>query len=178
MIIDLEVLKKMDVFKDWDENTLIRKVKGVEELIRKHTNNNFQNRLKRTTSPSRNSKIQGNDSFYLFNIGDTVQITDSINAGLYVVKEKNRIEKTVTLDSDLFDCSNNIITKVEYPFAIVEGAINMLMWDAEMREKVGIQSETISRHSVTYFSQDNGNQLLGYPIALTGFLKPYMKARF
>ena len=58
------------------------------------------------------------------------------------------------------------------------GAVNMLKWDLENRDKVGVQSETISRHSVTYFNMDGENSSLGYPKSLTGFLKPYMRARF
>jgi hypothetical protein len=70
------------------------------------------------------------------------------------------------------------MTKVEYPASIVDGVINLLQWDVQNRQKVGIQSETLSRHSVTYFAQDEGNQLMGYPSTLLGFLKPYCKARF
>ena len=47
-----------------------------------------------------------------------------------------------------------------------------------MRDKVGIKSETLSRHSVTYYDQDAGNQVMGYPASLMGFLSPYIKARF
>ena len=45
-------------------------------------------------------------------------------------------------------------------------------------EAVGIQSETISRHSVTYFNMDGDNSSMGYPKSLLGFLNPYIKARF
>lgn len=43
---------------------------------------------------------------------------------------------------------------------------------------VSIQSETISRHSVTYFNMEGDNSSMGFPKSLLGFLKPYMKARF
>lgn len=65
-----------------------------------------------------------------------------------------------------------------YPDAIVEGVINLMVWEFQNRSKVGIQSETLSRHSVTYFAQDANNQVMGYPTTLLGFLKPYIKARF
>ena len=45
-------------------------------------------------------------------------------------------------------------------------------------KKVGIASESISRHSVTYVDQTGTNTVMGYPVALMGFLKPYKKARF
>ena len=66
----------------------------------------------------------------------------------------------------------------EYPADVKMGAINMLKWDFENRAKVGIQSETISRHSVTYYNMDGDNSTMGYPKSLLGFLKPYMRARF
>ena len=66
----------------------------------------------------------------------------------------------------------------EYPMDIKMGVLDMLKWDLENRKKVGIQSETISRHSVTYFNMDGDNSTIGYPKALVGFLKPYKKARF
>ena len=70
------------------------------------------------------------------------------------------------------------MTKVVYPEDIKVGIINLLKYEVEMRDKVGIKSETISRHSVTYFDSDANNQVMGYPVSLLGFLKPYMKARF
>ena len=66
----------------------------------------------------------------------------------------------------------------EYPADVKMGAINMLKWDIESRDKIGVASETISRHSVTYVSVDGDNSTGGYPKAVMGFLKPYMKARF
>ncbi len=81
------------------------------------------------------------------------------------------------LSGGLSDCEENIITKIYYPPDVVEGVINMLKWDLESREKIGIQSEKISRHSVTY-TDINESSVMGYPKALLGFLKPYMKGRF
>ena len=56
--------------------------------------------------------------------------------------------------------------------------IDLMRWEAENRQKVGIKQEALSRHSVTYYDQDVNNSVLGYPVSLLGFLKPYMKARF
>lgn len=66
----------------------------------------------------------------------------------------------------------------EYPADVKMGVVNMLKWDLENRDKVGIQSETLSRHSVTYFNMDGDNSSMGYPKSLLGFLKPYKRARF
>ena len=74
--------------------------------------------------------------------------------------------------------SKNLVTKVEYPSVIKKGVIDLMKWELNNRDKVGIQQETISRHSVTYFNMDGNNSVMGYPKSLLGFLKPYMKARF
>lgn len=67
--------------------------------------------------------------------------------------------------------------EIVYPDDIKLGVVRLFEWDEKMRHKVGIQSETISRHSVTYADQ-TANTINGYPAHLMGFLKPYMKARF
>ena len=85
---------------------------------------------------------------------------------------------SITVDRDLFSIDHNLVTKVEYPADVQEGVINLLQWEIENRQKVGIKQETLSRHSVTYFDQDANNQVMGYPVALLGFLAPYIKARF
>ena len=66
----------------------------------------------------------------------------------------------------------------EYPMDVKMGVANLMKWELDNRDKVGVQSETISRHSVTYFNMDGDNSIMGFPKALLGFLKPYMKARF
>ena len=66
----------------------------------------------------------------------------------------------------------------EYPMDVKMGVVNLMKWELGNRDKVGVQSETISRHSVTYFNMDGDNSIMGFPKALVGFLKPYMKARF
>ena len=76
------------------------------------------------------------------------------------------------------DFQRHLTPEGEYPMDVKMGVVNMLKWDLENSGKVGIQSETISRHSVTYFNMDGDNSTMGYPKSLLGFLKPYMKARF
>lgn len=66
----------------------------------------------------------------------------------------------------------------EYPMDIKMGVANLMKWEADNRDKVGVATETISRHSVTYFNMDGDNSIMGYPKALMGFLKPYKRARF
>lgn len=67
---------------------------------------------------------------------------------------------------------------VEFPPDVKMGAINLLKWDFTMRDKVGVASETISRHSVSYSGVSGSDSIGGYPAALTGFLLRYMRARF
>lgn len=176
MIVSVKELMEMTEFIGMSESVLERKLKAIEDLVRAYTNNNFQNRMKRFSAPSSDSLLLGWSK--LLKVGDTVQISESINNGLYVVKAIDRVNKTTTLDAELYDADFNLVTKVEYPAGIVEGVINLMRWEVQNRSKVGIQSETLSRHSVTYFAQDANNQLMGYPVTLLGFLKPYIKARF
>lgn len=67
---------------------------------------------------------------------------------------------------------------IVYPADVKMGVINLLKWELNNRAKVGIASESISRHSVTYVSMSGSDSALGYPKSLIGFLAPYMKARF
>ena len=83
----------------------------------------------------------------------------------------------IEVEGELMDESHVLVTKIVYPADVVDCACNLLEWEAKNRQKVGIQSETLSRHSVTYFAQDAGNQVMGYPVSLLGCLKAYRKAR-
>lgn len=183
MIVKLETLTSMPEFKDVDSAILQRKLNGIEHLIRAYTNNNFQNRAVRFEAQSSGAELTADDRFLsvlpFLKEGDTVEISQStfgVNDGLYVVQSvKGDI---VTVDRDLFPVESNLVTKVVYPEDVQEGVINLLQWEIENRQKVGIKQETISRHSVTYYDQDANNQVMGYPVALLGFLSPYIKARF
>lgn len=174
MIISVENLKK-HIETSLPDEVLEAKLEALELLIRKYTNNNFQNRGFRFNCPVMTTKLYL--STPLLKVGDTVQISETIYSnGIYVIKAVE--DGFMELDKQLIDEFDVLVTKVEYPMDVVLGVVNMLKWDLENRDKVGIQSETISRRSVTYFDQSANNTLLGYPISLLGFLKPYMKARF
>lgn len=174
MIISVDEFKEYVTTSDADQ-VIESKLLAIELLIRKYTNNNFQNRNIRFLADSVGTILNGSSPF--LKVGDTVQISDSrVNDGLYVVTDVN--ESSVVVDKPLFTVAHNLVTKIEYPIDVKMGVINMMKWDMENRDKVGIQSETISRHSVTYFNMDGDNSLIGYPKSLIGFLKPYMKARF
>lgn len=77
------------------------------------------------------------------------------------------------------DFVSRITGEKEYPMDVRIGAIQLANWEISGRNKVGISSETISRHSVSYDSSvSSSSSSKGYPGSLLGFLYPYLKARF
>lgn len=175
MIMTAEEFRAFVPSTDLADPVLEAKLQALELLIRKYTNNNFQQRNIRFQCPVMSQKLYLSTN--LLTAGDTVQITESLYCdGVYAVK--NMDDGFMELDRLLIDESCVLVTKVEYPMDVKMGVVNMLKWDIENRDKVGIQSETISRHAVTYFNMDGDNSTIGFPKSLIGFLKPYMKARF
>lgn len=175
MILSVEELMKHPEFKNQDAEVMKKKLDAVELLIRKYTNNNFQNRNIRFLADSVGTILNGMSPF--LKIGDTIQVTESrVNDGLYVVTDVS--ESSIVVDRPMFAVEHNLVTKVEYPIDVQMGVINLMKWEVTNRNKVGIKSETLSRHSVTYYDQDKNNQVMGYPVTLLGFLEPYKKARF
>lgn len=174
MILSVTELKSYVDVKSMTDEQIEAKLRGLEKSIRNETNNNFQNRKKRFTAPSDDKSILSTNPF--FAVGDTIQISQSINDGLYVI---TAIENNIMqLDLPIYPAESNLITKVEYGDDIKQGVIDIMKWEDKMRDKMGVASETISRHSVSYFSQDASNTLMGYPKAVLGFLEPYYRARF
>lgn len=176
MILSVEKAKALIDLGDWTFEQTERKLKAVEQTIRAYTNNNFQDRGYRV----RASIIGGtltSDALIPFAVNDTVQISDSqLNNGLYTVASTDGASFTV---SDVIkDEQDVLVTKIVYPEDVIDCALNLLEWEKNNRAKVGIQSETLSRHSVTYFNMDGGNSVMGYPASLLGCLKAYRKARF
>ena len=177
MIISVEQAKEFVDFKGWTDAKIERKLKAVELAIRAYTNNNFQDRDYRRTAD-----IVGG-SFYVealtpFDDGDTVQITNSkLNKGLFTIASTD--DASFTVKEAVKDEKDVLVTKVHYPEDVVDCAINLLEWEVNNRGKAGIQSETLSRHSVTYVQQTAGNMVKGYPVSIMCALNPtYMKARF
>jgi hypothetical protein len=172
MIISIEELKKYINTTDSDE-VLEMKLQALEVMVREYTNNNFQKRAYRRTAD-----IVGGlfvcEALVPFKVGDTVQICSKYNDGLYTIETVD--DATFTVKEEVMDEDDVLVTLVHYPTDVKLGVVNMFKWD--MEKKVGVQSETISRHSVTYFNMDGDNSTMGYPKSLMGFLKPYMKARF
>lgn len=176
MIISVEEAKALINFNNWTDKRIENKLKAIEQTIRAYTNNNFQDRGYRVRANIRNGVVMS-DTLIPFKIGDTVQISESqYNNGLYTILATDNT--TFTVSDDIKDENGVLITKIVYPADVVDCCVNLLEWETKNRGKVGIKSETLSRHSVTYFEQDANNQLMGYPVSLLGCLKAYRKARF
>lgn len=172
MIITVADLKKqIDCGNDTDE-LIETKLKAIEAVIRKYTNNNFQERGIRFVGRSSDTKIYGYPRY--FTVGDTVQISASnINDGLYQVVAV--AEDFIQVDRFLFAADQNMVTKINYPADVVQCAVDLYKWKQSMGNKVGIKSETLSRHSVTY--EDSATLFMGYPIGILNGLSLYKKAR-
>ena len=160
MILTVSELKQYITTDDTDQ-VLEAKLQALELLIRAYTNNNFQIRAYRAVA-----------------VGDTLQITESDFMQDELVTVLTVGDSSITVSGELSDESGVVVTKVKYPMDIKMGIVNLMKWELDNREKVGVASESISRHSVTYVDQTGDNTIMGYPVALMGFLKAYRKARF
>ena len=163
---------------DIEDQALEARLQALELLIRAYTNNNFQVRAFRSVAVAMSDGSLMCNGMVPFRVGDTVQISDSELMPDMLATVTSVEGNTITVAEDLYDESGVVITKVKYPHDVKMGVVNLLKWELDNREKVGVASETISRHSVTYFNMDGDNSTMGFPKALMGFLKPYMKARF
>ena len=179
MILTVSELKQYITTEETDQ-VLEAKLQALELLIRAYTNNNFQIRAFRAVAVA---VAQGNKLLFNspvpFKVGDTLQITESDFMQDELVTVVTVAEdSSITVNGDLSDESGVVVTKVKYPQDVKMGIVNLMKWELDNREKVGVASESISRHSVTYVDQTGENTIMGYPVALMGFLKPYRKARF
>lgn len=177
MILSVEQAKELVNLDDWTDAKIEMKLKAIEQTIRAYTNNNFQNRGYRVIADIAGDIFAADKA--PFQEGDTVQVSKSaLNAGLYTIVA---VDDTAFETAELVaDESGVLVTRIDYPADVVACCINLLEWEAKFRDKVGIKSETLSRHSVTYFNMDEGetNSIMGYPASMLGCLKAYKKARF
>ena len=173
MILSVDKAKALISFPNWSDEKIEIKLKAVEQTIRAYTNNNFQDRDYRRTAD-----IIGGlflvEALTPFDIGDTVQISETrLNKGLFTVASAD--DSTFTVEETVKDERDVLVTKVVYPADVIDCCVNLMEWEVNNRGKVGIKSETLSRHSVTY--EDSASMFMGYPASLLGCLKPYRKAR-
>lgn len=149
---------------------------SIEQVIRKYTNNNFQNRNVRFVASSVGNQLNG--SFSYLKVGDTIQISQSqVNDGLYVVQEIT--EDHLSVNRELFEVKFNKITKIEYPEDVIQCAVDLFEWKKEFGSKVGVksESETLSRHSASVTYEDSSSLYMGYPIGILKGLNHHRKAR-
>lgn len=152
------------------------KLEAIELAIRKYTNNGFRNIAYRRTADIVGG-IFVTDALVPYEVGDTLQITTPGLNFEKLVTVTSVDDSIFTVDKKVYDESNLLISKVEYPADIKMGAIEMLKYDLDKREKQGIQSESLSRYSVTYAQQTEDNTSIGYPKSVVSFLKPYCRGR-
>ena len=183
MIISVEKAKGLVSFPDsWTDEKIKMNLLAVEQTIRAYTNNNFQNRDIRIQADIR-AGVFMSESLIPFDDGDTVQVSESrFNKGLFTVSIAETDYTTFMVNEQTRDEDDVLVTKVEYPADVIACCVNLIEWEVKFRDKVGIKSETLSRHSVTYFNMDEGAQggtsnIMGYPASLLGCLKAYRKAR-
>lgn len=174
MIVSVEKIKDFVTFPDnWTDEKIRMKLLSVEQTIRAYTNNNFQDRDYRRTAD-----IVGGlflvEALTPFDIGDTVQISESaLNKGLFTVVSAD--DSTFTVEEPVKDEKDVLVTKVVYPADVIDCCVNLMEWELNNRGKVGIKSETLSRHSVTY--EDSASMFRGYPKGILSAVSHYRKVR-
>lgn len=181
MLININDLKTIYCdydFSKYTDERLKRKLESIEHNIIEYTGNHFYNNNIKTECTLENGVLYGD--FKGFLDGDTVELYNaSINSGLYTISSKLS-DSSVILDSVMndYDKPMNMI-KIEYPIAIIEGCVELLNYDLNVKNisKLGVSSESISRHSVSYVQRNDSNMSMGYPSELLNFLKPYMEWR-
>lgn len=186
MLMTVEELRKY-VTTDETDAMLKARLEALELTIRRYTNNNFQKRGFRVTADIM-AGVFMSESLIPFEVGDTIMVSESDLQSdcLATVTEVNDL--TFMTDGKWADDDYVLVTKVEYPADVKLGAANILKWQLRNeaaasgdKSQKDIQSETLSRHSVTYATDATESDLavdFGVPKKHVAFLKMYKKARF
>ena len=173
MIASKEEIRTRKKLEKIDIDILVNKLSSIETFIRgSYTNNKFQNRNIKFYAESEGNKLYSVHPY--LRVNDTIEIASGPNTGLYVIKSITN--EYIELDKELFNFDCNYIIKIEYPLDVKDGCLDILEWEFGAKNKVGIKSESLSRHSVTY--EDSSTFIDGYPVSLLGFLEPYRQMRF
>ncbi|HEL2322922.1 TPA: hypothetical protein TZN99_000207 [Streptococcus suis] len=175
MIIDLDDALELD------PSITQETCDGLETMVRKLTNNNFQLiKFRIRGLKLSGSTIQaGSGRVDIFRPGDTIEINGTnYNDGLYVVESVS--DGVIAIHGDFIAETHPgaIATKVSYPADVLTGVKKLIAYDAKMRDKAGIKSETVARWSVTYYDVTAAESSEGYPVSLLGFLDKYRKLRW
>ena len=185
MLMTVEELKKY-IKTDETDAVLEARLQALELNIRRYTNNNFQ-----VIGIRRFADIVDGlfvmEALTPYKVGDTIQVSQSgASDGIYTVASAEHSEFTVK--EPVRDGQNVLTTLVEYPVDVKLGAAKIIGWQLKNEaaasgdnSKKNIQSETLSRYSVTYATDASEADIdsdFGVPRKLTGFLSLYKKARF
>ncbi len=173
MLISITDLRKI-IETDESDYALAVRLDAIEGRIRAYTNNHFL--VTGTTVPItiRDGRILCAHGH--FSVGDTAEICHTAASdGIYTIIRRE--EGAYYASERLLDSDEGSMTLVRYPKDVVYGAIRMLQYDLDMDGREGVASETVSRHSVTYREPTGSNSVIGYPLKLSSFLKPYRRAR-
>lgn len=186
MITALEKAKKFlgiadsDTSKDFE---IEEKLKSLEITIRNKTNNKFLDRRIRSNKKLRfnsSTKTITGDNFLAkgFRAGDSIDVDECLsNKGIFTIGEVT--DSSMTILEELSDEENlALITKIAYPYDLIQGVIKLIQYDFKMVDKIGIKQESISRYSVTYYDVNSTESIEGYPAALMKFLDKYKRLRW
>lgn len=183
MIMTVEELKTY-ITTDIPDDVLEAKLQALELQIRKYTNNNFQKIAFRRVCDIVGGFFYG-EALIPFDVGETVQVSCSgLNEGLYTVKEAD--DSTFEVNEKVYPEKNVLVTKVEYPADVKMGVVDIIKWQLRNEaqnsgESKEVQSETLSRYSVTYAKDSTESDIderFGCPRKYMAFLRAYKKARF
>lgn len=173
MLMTVNELRQRIDCGDLTDDVIRFRLDSIEAVIRAYTNNNFQNRSVRFTGHIEGFNIYGTPAY--LHAGDTIMISESINAdGLAVVVSV--ADDHITVDKSYDDEEHVLVTLVKYPVDVIQCALDMFGWSLNNADKIGIKSETISRHSVTY--EDSTGLYMGYPVGILNGLNLHRKVRF
>ena len=177
MIVSVEKLRSQVDCGDLTDEVISSRLEAIESVVREYTHNNFQQRFVRFAAISTGNELIGDSSF--FKAGDTVQISQSkVNDGLYTVisVEDNRL----IVDAELNFSTYNLVTKIQYPYDVVQVAVDLFEWKQKYGGKIGVksESETLSRHSESVTYEDSATLFMGYPTGILRGLNLHRKARF
>ena len=186
MLLTVEELRQYITTEETDQ-VLEARLQALELLLRRYTNNNFMVRNIRTFADAFDKSFECRNASN-FAVGDTVQISvsDFMDGQLCTIASIDG--NKITVNEPVYHEDNVMLTKVVYPLDVKLGAVEMLKWKLKNaaaasgdKSAMPVQSETISRHSVTYAQDASEADLdteFGVPKKYVAFLKGYKKARF
>ena len=186
MLMTVEELKQY-VTTDRSDAVLGAMLQALELTIRRYTNNNFQNRGFRVEADIVDGEFH-TGVIAPFVAGDTVMISESDKQSGMLCTVKEVKDGSFTVNENVTDEDDVLVTEVVYPADIMLGAANINDWQLRNQamnsgdtSAAPVASETISRHSVSYVTDASEADLstdFGVPKKHVAFLMGYKKARF